>query len=254
MKKYILVVLGVFMVISNIEAKKGKLQPKNIEGSYSDNNTVSFVERGIKFHLFLNGGFDFNTRHGDRYFDYNAKRIKRTRIRIKRDFNGQIKQIGSVFINYDYRGNVSRIGNVFMQYRHGNLTKVGGLKIAYNQWGNPRFFGQVKNNNFYYNDVGFNYNIHIRDIFDYNDAYFYRNDFRNNYVKVREDTNFYYYKAKPNTSIGKRSKILKRRKQVTRKLRPKRNKRNANNSYKKQDVNKEGEGRKRTKGYRKRIG
>jgi hypothetical protein len=247
MKKGILIVLGMLMITSNVEAKKDKLTTKNIGGSYRYDNAVPFVERGVKFHLFLNGNFDFNTRYGDRYFNSNGRRIKRTGIRIKRNFNGQIKQVGTIFINYDTRGNVSRIGNVFMQYRHGNLTKVGNLKITYNPWGNPRFFGQVKNNDFYYNEVGYNYNSNFRDIFNYNDAYFYRNDFRNNYIKIREDNTFYYYKAKPNASIGKRSEILKRRKQVTKELHQKRNKRSVHNSYKKQDTTKEGTDKRRNK-------
>jgi hypothetical protein len=123
-----------------------------------------------------------------------------------------------------------------MQYRHGNLTKAGNLKINYTPWGTPRFFGQVKNNGFYYNNVGSNYDNHFGDIFNYNDAYFYRNDFRNNYIKSREDNTYYYYKAKPNANIGKRSTILKRRKLVTRKNPPKRNKRSVHNSYKKNKI------------------
>ena len=244
MKKGILIVLGMLMITSNIEAKKDKLTAKNSKESYSYGNSVSFVERGIKFHLFLNGEFNFDARYSDRYFNSNDRRIKRTRVRIKRNFNGQIKQVGNVSISYDFKGNVRRIGNVFMQYRRGNLTKVGSLKISYTPWGTPRFFGQVKNNGFYYNDVAFNYNSHFGDIFNYNDAYFYRKDFRDNYVKIREDNTYYYYKAKPNARIGKRSTILKRRKQVSRKLPPKKNTRRGNTSYKKQDRSKKGEDKK----------
>jgi hypothetical protein len=256
MKKGILIVLGMLMITSNIEAKKDKLTAKNIEGSYSYDNAITFVERGVKFHLFLNGEFNFDARYNDRYFNSNGRRIKRTRVRIKRNFNGQIKQVGNVSISYDFKGNVRRIGNVFMQYRHGNLTKAGNLKINYTPWGTPRFFGQVKNNGFYYNNVGSNYDNHFGDIFNYNDAYFYRKDFRDNYIKVREDNTYYYYKAKPNAKIGKRSTILKRRKQDTKKVSPKKNTRRGDTSYKKQDKAKEADDKKKSKrtiSYRNRI-
>ena len=211
MKKGIFILLGMFMVVSTVEAKNGKLPTNKIGLKYYD-DAVSFVERGIKFHVFLNGDFDFNSQHKNTYYDYNGRRTKKRGIRIERNYNGKIKRVGNVFINYDYRGNVKRIGNIFMNYNRGNLTKVGGLRITYNRWGDPRFHGNVKNNNSHYNNSGFNVSIGFGDVCDYNDAYFYKNDFRNNYYKIKEDTNFYYYKAKPNAKIGKRSTLLKRRK------------------------------------------
>jgi len=256
MKKGILIVLGMFLMTSNVEAKNDKSFTKNNEVHYSYEKAVSFVERGIEFHIFLNGDFDFNSKYQHTYVDYNGRRTKRTGIKIRRDFTGKIKQVGNVFINYDFRGNVSRIGNVFMQYRYGNLTKVGNLKISYNRWGKPMFFGHVKNNDFYYNDVGFDFHFNFGDIFDYNDAYFYRNDFRKNYFKIREDTNFYYYKAKPHAKIGKRSKILKRRKLATRTINKKTTNRISNNTYKKKDTNQKvvlRRGSERTKDFNKRI-
>lgn len=223
-------------MVSSVEAKNGKLPTNNIGLKY-DNNAVSFVERGIEFYVFLNGDFDFNSLYKNRYYDYNGRRTKRRGIRIERDYHGNIKRVGNVFINYDHRGNVKRIGNVFMNYRRGNLTKVGGLRISYNRWGHPRFYGNV-NNNDYYNDSGVNVNVNFGDVCEYNDAYFYRNDFRNNYYKIREDHNFYYYKAKPNAKIGKRSSILKRRKatkKMYQKTAPKRSKKYRNKSIKKKE-------------------
>ena len=176
------------------------------------NDAVTFVERGIQFHVFLNGDFDFNT-HYNRYSDYG--------VRINKDRSGRVRSVGNVHINYDARGNVTRIGSVYMKYKFGNLFKVGNLRIQYDRWGNPRYRGFVKPGNHhhydddhYYYDDGFDVNIDINigDIFDYNDVYFYRKDFTRNYRQFREDNDFYYYRAVPNAKIGKKSKIIKRRK------------------------------------------
>lgn len=180
-------------------------------------DVVTFVERGIKFHVFLNGDFDYNTRYSSStYYDYNGRRTRRTRgIRIERDYRGRVKRVGNTFINYDYRGNVKRIGSIFIDYRHGQLVRVGNLKITYNRWGNPRFYGNVKHTNYYDNNYG--YNSYYGSIWDYNDDFFYKREFRNNYRKYKEDADFYYYKAVPNAKIGKRSKVIKRKKSSKRK-------------------------------------
>ena len=197
---------------NNIEKSTSKI---GVTNRYND--AVTFVERGIQFHVFLNGDFDFNT-HYDRYSDYG--------VRIDRDRRGRIRSVGSVYINYDSRGNVKRIGSVFMKYKFGQLFKVGNLHISYDRWGNPRYRGFVKpghhhhhdDDHYYYDDnyyddgVDVNIDINIGAIFDYNDVYFYRKDFTRNYRQFREDNDFYYYKALPNARIGKKSKIIKRRK------------------------------------------
>jgi hypothetical protein len=43
------------MITSNIEAKKDKLTTKNIEGSYSYDNAVPFVESGLNRFLVVFG-------------------------------------------------------------------------------------------------------------------------------------------------------------------------------------------------------
>ncbi|MDD7914504.1 hypothetical protein [Polaribacter ponticola] len=224
MKKGILILLGMFMMVSTVEAKKGDNLPNRIRVNYSYNNAVNFIERGVEFYIFTNGDFDFDTNFNNRYNRNNS-------IRINRDYRGRIRNVGNVFINYDRRGNVTRIGNVFIKYYRGQLSKVGDLRVRYNRNGYPFFYGNVKE---YYYDNGIRFNINFGDVCDFNDRYFYRNDFRNNYSQFREDNNFYYYKAKPNAKIGKRSTILKRRKPVNKTDRRKTIKRNSSNSYRKQ--------------------
>jgi hypothetical protein len=231
MKKGILILVGMFMMVVAVEAKTGNKLQNRIGVNYAYNEAVNFVERGIEFFIFTNGDFDFNTHQNDSYYDYNGSRIKNnSRVRIDRDYRGRITRVENVFINYDYQGNVSRVGSILIGYRRDRLTKVGDLRIRYDRYGYPVFYGNVRN--YYYNN-GIRFNINFGDVCDYNDAYFYRSDFNRNYNQFREDSNFYYYKATPQAKIGKRSTILKRRKSATTIDRNKNIKRDSNNSYRK---------------------
>jgi hypothetical protein len=213
-------------MVSSVEAKHRKNSPNRIGFNYSYQNSVYFEERGVEFFIFTNGEFDFNTSLNN---NYRGNLINRER-EIYRNYKGQITRIGNSFIRYDRYGNVIRIGNVFMRYYRGKLTSVGHLKVRYDYWGNHTFYGNVKNNYYHYN--GLRINLNIGDICSYNDAYFYGNDFRTNYSRIREDNNYYYYRANPNAKIGKRSKTLRRRKPTLVSLKniPTRN---VNNSYRK---------------------
>jgi len=202
MKKGILILLGMFLMVSTIEAKNNEVVSHKLTNNNSYNiynNAVNFFERDIEFFVYTNGEFDFDTRFNNRA------------LRINRDFRGRITNVGNVFIRYDFRGNVTRIGTVVIRYSRGLLTNVGDLRVRYDHWNTPVFYGNVRN--FYY-DNGIRFNVSFGDVCDYNDAYFSRNDFGRNYTQFREDHNFYYYRARPNAQIGKRSTILKRRKPV----------------------------------------
>ncbi len=212
------------MLLTPIKANTNEISTSelgvNIKRTYS--NSISFVERGVEFHVFLNGDFDFNTHYRNtRYVDYRGRRTRVNRgVRIERDYRGRVRRVGNVFVNYGVRGNVTRIGNVFMRYRRGNLVRVGDLHIRYDRWGHPYYEGRV-NNGVYFNDGlgcddSIDIDINIGDIYDYDDVYFYRRNFRNNYRQFREDNDYFYYRAAPNADIGKRSKIIRRKKQNSR--------------------------------------
>jgi hypothetical protein len=231
MKKGILILIGMFIMVSTVKANTDKKTPNRIEANYAYNNAVNFVEHGIEFYIFTNGDFDFNTLENNSYYDYNGSRIKNnSHLRIDRDYRGRITRVENVFISYDYRGNVSRVGSIFIRYYRDRLTKVGDLNVRYDRYGYPVFYGNVRD--YYYNN-GIRFSINFGDVCDYNDAYFYRSDFSRNYNRFREDANFYYYKANPNAKIGKRSTIIKRRKPATTIDRNRDIKRNSNNSYRK---------------------
>ncbi len=208
MKKGLLLLIGLMTLVSvnANELKKSTATTTSING-YDEK--VTFIERGVQFHIFLNGDFEFNNPNRSRY--YNGNRYSNRSFNIDRDYKGRIKRIGRNYIRYDFRGNVTKIGNIKLYYRNGLLRKVGHLKISYNDWGDPFYHGEVKYNNDYYDD-GFHFSINIGSVFNYNDRYFYKREFKNNYRKYKEDRNYYYYRAKSNAKIGKRSKVIKRRK------------------------------------------
>lgn len=209
MKKGVFILFAMLISFATSNAKENNTLLNNSYTNYSYNNAVNFEERGIEYFVFTNGEFDFNSNYSN--------------IRINRNYKGLITRIGNSFINYDRFDNVTRIGNVFMNYHRGRLTNVGQLRVRYNLWGNPTFYGSVKNNYFNYN--GLQINLNVGTIFNYNDAYFYRNDFRRNYTQIREDANYYYYRANTKAnSNNHRNDIVRRRKQVQS---------NRNNTYRK---------------------
>ncbi len=207
MKKQLILFVSI-MFVATINANNFKTYTSNLEINNRYNDAVTFVERGIKFHIFLNGDFDFNAHRNNNYG-----------VKIERNRRGKVRRIGNVFINYDYKGNVKRIGNVFMNYRFGQLIRVGNLYIKYDRWGNPNFRGSVQNNRYYYQDdydnnsCSVDVDISLGDVYDYDDVYFYRRNFKRNHIKIREDNNFYYYRSK----LGRKNKIIKRRKQQRKK-------------------------------------
>lgn len=225
MKKGVLIVLGMLMIASSVEAKKSENLPNRFGVNYyAYNNAVNFFENGIEFFVFTNGDFDFDINFTNR------------RLPIDRDFRGRITRIGNVSLRYDFRGNVTRIGGISMGYFRDRLTRVGNLRVSYNRWGDPIFNGNVRN--FYYNN-GVRFNLSFGDVCNYNDPYFFRNEFRRNYSQIREDNNFFYYRANTNANIGNRSQILRRRKPATlRNSNSNISRRSANNTYRKNEINK----------------
>lgn len=177
---------------------------ENLTQSYYD-NAVTFVENGIRFHVFFNGDFKF---------DRGRSRNRRgnNRISIQRDYQGRVRRVGNVLISYNNRGDVRKIGSIYMQYSRGRLTRVGHLKIYYNRWGDATFYGRVRYNDYYYNNYNEFYSPYV---YRYNDTFFYGNRFRNYYSQLREDDNFYYYKAEKDLGDIKKGTVIKRRKPTT---------------------------------------
>ncbi|NRA92886.1 MAG: hypothetical protein HRU26_09435, partial [Psychroserpens sp.] len=122
---------------------------------------IVFIERGVEFLIFPDGSFDFNTEIVNNvshlYYRNNSRRsnVNRTYgapgtttrghytnygsqgVLVSHDHSGKVRRVGNVFINYDRLGRIKRAGSVYMRYERGNglLRQVGGLRIAYNRWG-----------------------------------------------------------------------------------------------------------------------
>ena len=60
MKKGILILIGMFIMVSNTKAKADNNTPNNFGAHYNYKDAVNFIERGIEFFIFTNGDFDFN--------------------------------------------------------------------------------------------------------------------------------------------------------------------------------------------------
>ena len=206
MKKALLLFLGIMSFVAVSANDKNTSSKKTITINRYD-EAVTFIERGVQFHVFLNGDFEFDNPNRNR--DYNNRRYSRNNIRIDRDYEGKIKRVGRNYIRYDYKGNVTRIGNIRIYYRRGLIKRVGNLKVSYNSWGDPYFRGNVHRD---YYDSGLHFSLNFDSVFNFNDGYFYDYSFKNNYRKYREDKHYYYYKVKPNGKVGKRGKLIKRRK------------------------------------------
>ena len=217
MKKGLLLFLGMLMMVSTVEATDG-VKVNSTKDYYNryGTKTIKFLENGIKFYVYPNGEFDFNTnvrsRYTNRYVYRNGQRYNRrfpyNSARISRDYLGRIKRIGRTSISYNRYGKISRIGSKFIDYRHRRMTRVGGLQIKYNRYGNVQYFGHVKNRYNHYDRTGH----FIGSIFDYNDAFFYDNGFYNDYEDYGEDDDYYYYKSKKGKQGTKKGKIIKRKK------------------------------------------
>jgi len=263
MKKGILLLLGVLMMVSTVEAKTSNKQPNSKWDYNYHDEPISFKERGIKFYIFPDGEMDFNI-HGNDYgttteYYYKGNKSKsnarsrngRRGTKVVRDYRGRVIRVGRVFINYNYRGNVSRVGTVFVSYRRNRMTRVGGLRIIHTRYG-MRYVGSVKPRRHHYNTGYYEdyyddfYDDYFYDdyVYDFDDNFFDDDDFDDDYEQFNEDDDYYYYRSKAKTnkkSKGKsvsKQKMLKRKKKNTGKTKIKTKKRIKRKILKKRIVKK----------------
>lgn len=214
MKKGILLVT-MLLLVSTVEANNG--ERSNLRTDYIsvyNAEPIQFKERGIKFYVFLNGEFDFNTQpnHNNNvsYLNKTSRRsskiLRNKGIRIEHDYKGRIRRIGNVFVNYNRSGKVIRIGKIFVKYNRRYVSKVGGLKVLYNNWGNVKYIGNVKRLSH-----SFFWNFWNTSEYDYDDGFFFRGNFRNDFESYDEDDEYLYYRSK-DVKKGKKGTVIKRKK------------------------------------------
>ncbi len=160
MKTLLLFMTSLLLSITTVSATENHPKPKgkhtNTDKFYRYVQPIVFVERGVEFSIFPDGSFDYDVLHNTYYNDsnnrrrttinaghttrgmkvyYSSKRFKRPMI-VENRF-GKIIRIGNTPIYYDRMGDVTQIGSVDIDYRRGHKTvsKVGGLRVDYNRWG-----------------------------------------------------------------------------------------------------------------------
>ncbi|XMO86113.1 hypothetical protein AAFN75_15090 [Algibacter sp. AS12] len=173
MKRVVLVFASLLIGLTTASATETNTHKPTIKVEKRKSNQLSqpikFIENGVEFLIFSDGSFDFNTKHTKHFnpLPYNKNKYRNKSYRgpnanvqytrfsnkgltITHDRFGKIKRIGHVNINYDRYGRITRAGTVNMSYeskKHGDLTKVGGLKVEYNRKGQiVKTRGQVKHN------------------------------------------------------------------------------------------------------------
>jgi hypothetical protein len=225
MKKLLLLVTGLLMGLTTVNAQNTKRGKDFISAQYRFAEPISFVEGGVEFLIFPDGSFDFNTNIEDTYYNanthYRSTNTRRSSVEVTfgtqrtasriyysapssrgvlilHDRDGKVRRIGNVFINYDREDRITRAGSVYMKYQRGNgsLNQVGGLRVNYNNWGEIVHVSGAVN---YYN-AHINYFVGT-DRWD-NDNYYY--DFDHH-----DDGDFYYYRK--GSEVKKQKKIKSKR-------------------------------------------
>ena len=142
MKRGLLLLLGL-LSFASVNANDFTAPAKKTTSTNRFEEAVTFVEKGIQFHVFLNGDFEFNRLgRNSNYYNYNGRTYSNNTLRVERDYRGRIKRIDRIFIRYDYRGNVTRIGkdrkstrlnssHITISYAVFCLKKKQEIKIMY---------------------------------------------------------------------------------------------------------------------------
>jgi hypothetical protein len=159
MKKITLLVAGLLLTGTLAQASgKNNFSADNNKTysayyDYRDAAPVVFNERGIEFMVFLTGEFDFNTQPattGGAYYRSGTRASVaqgNAGVIVEHDYKGRVRRVGNVYVNYDMDGRVKRIGTVYMAYNSFALTKIGGMRFAYDRMGRVvDTYGNIKSN------------------------------------------------------------------------------------------------------------
>ncbi|MEP0265147.1 hypothetical protein [Dokdonia sp.] len=144
---------------------------------YNVPQSISFVQRGVKFIVYPNGEFDFrfsNPQHHGRR-GHNAPGTtysnRGNRGYVAYDYLGNATKVGRNYIGYNRNCDVNQIGNITLRYAHGRLVRVGNLRVYYDHYGDishtKGYVTHYSHNN--------NYNTYDND----NDHYYGRKRNRN---------------------------------------------------------------------------
>lgn len=225
MKKLLLLCMAMF-TYANIQAHATSFTTNTETRDLTGNKSITFIERGIKFSVYLSGNFT--------YTNLNRKE-KKNNLKIYRNKRGFITKVGTVAIYYNSQNQFTRIGAVGISYRNGYISRIGSLIINYDSQNRYSYKGRVnrssnyysytspKNNIIsssnhrtnYYSHSGSNLNykhrraLYYGEPYDYYNPFFYRSTFKRDYVRYKTDNHFIYYRARSNGKA--KYKVIKRR-------------------------------------------
>ncbi len=124
----------------------------SLDRRYHHTQPIVFIEGGIKFFVYADGGIDYKilkrsrrSQYGNRNKPINtpgsyAHRRPYNHGFVRYDYYGRLKKVGPNYISYDRYNRVRRIGTVSMRYnRRGLVYRVGGLHIYYQKYGRIKY-------------------------------------------------------------------------------------------------------------------
>lgn len=151
MKKIALLFTCMLIGLTTVSAKELNNNNNIDKNHFRNAEPITFIENGVKFLVFADGSFDYNTINRNNQYanKHNVKRNNK-RVIVSRDRFGKINRIGNVFLNYNRFGKITSIGSVNIDYnrKNGIVNRVGYLNVDYNQKGKIKSSkGHVKRNN-----------------------------------------------------------------------------------------------------------
>ncbi len=113
---------------------------------YNQPQSITFIERGIEYVVYVNGEFDFILNQPQQSFGRRGSVASAPGITygvtyatprnfVRYGFNGEIVRVGRTQIRYNRYGDVNQIGSVRLRYHKGLLVRAGDLHINYDRRG-----------------------------------------------------------------------------------------------------------------------
>lgn len=150
-------ILAILLInITSVSAKNADVFPTDTYNTlsklnYRNSQAITFEENNIKFSVFTDGSFDFNTeaynaevantfptvfsKFGTNHIPGIVFRYENIGLIVQYNAAGKVIRVGNVYINYDKKGRIKRSGSVDMKYKNGKLNQIGDLEIIYNNEG-----------------------------------------------------------------------------------------------------------------------
>jgi hypothetical protein len=151
--------LLLLLTIATVNAAKTDT-PESTNQTRYNGKAYIFIEGGVEFSVFADGQFDFvylATQQSNMlsfntpsvFLSFNAGQDYETYLQY--DDYGAIIQIEDVPVYYDVYGRIIQAGEVEISYRNRAISRIGGLQIYYNSYGDYDYYtGYINSYNRFY--------------------------------------------------------------------------------------------------------